>query len=131
MVTQIKQFDGPDISDYFKASSQSSRMVHILSQHVMAEVFVEHRTMLLGTVRDGRIRIVDPFKVIFVRDDDQIVAEATEINEFGFGNDFSEALLDLQRTISELYFTLAEEQDRLGPDLQNIWAILQQKISKR
>ena len=97
----------------------------------MSDIFVEHKTILLGTLSDGRVRLISPFKVVFVRDEDQIVAEATEINEFGFGNDFSEALLDLQHTISELYFTLESEQERLGPDLQNTWAILQNKISKK
>lgn len=132
MVTQIRNFDTPAVSDNWKGFSLSNPdMARILSQYVMSDVFIEHESILLGTLSDGRVRLSSPFKVVFVRDEDQIVAEATEIGEFGFGNDFSEALLDLQHTISELYFTLESEQERLGPDLQNIRAILQHKISKR
>lgn len=132
MVTQIKSFDAPATFNRSKGSSLSNPdMARILSQYVMSDVFIEHESILLGTLSDGRVRLSSPFKVVFVRDEDKIVAEATEISEFGFGNDFSEALLDLQHTISELYFTLESEQERLGPDLQNIRAILQHKISKR
>ena len=132
MATQIRHFAVPVISDYLTSSSSSNRhIIHMPSQHVLSDIFIEHKTILLGTLSDGRVHLISPFKVVFVRDEDQIVAEATEINEFGFGNDFSEALLDLQHTISELYFTLELEQERLGTDLQNTWAILQNKISKK
>ncbi len=44
-------------------------------------------------------------------EDGQCVAEAAEINEFGFGDNLTAA-------IAELYFTLDADQQRLGPDLQ-------------
>ena len=58
------------------------------------------------------------------------VVEATELNEFGFGETLSEALTDLQAAIAELYFTLEEDQDRLGPDLSSVWDVLSRKIRK-
>ena len=65
------------------------------------------------------------------KEDQHVITEAVEFNEFGFGKNFSEALSDLQRAIAELYFTLEQKQDRLGPDLQHVWANLQQKILRR
>ena len=84
--------------------------------------------MLLGTLADGRLRVKEPIVVKCMREDDNIVAEAVEVNEFGFGQNLSEAIRDLQAAIVELYFTLDSEQDRLGPDLQHVKEKLQEKI---
>jgi hypothetical protein len=89
------------------------------------------KEILLGTLRDGRLKIFMPIKVKFTYENEQAIAEAEDINEFGFGKNQSEALADLQRAISELYFTLEKEQDKLGVDLQKVWDVLQKKILKR
>lgn len=86
--------------------------------------------VLVGSLRDGRLRVLSPFSVRFSSEGSSIIAEATEFNEFGFGENWSEALLDLQYAIVELYFSLEGGQDRLGSDLQNVWSVLQQKIQK-
>jgi len=87
--------------------------------------------MLLGRLRDGRLQVYSPITVKFTREHRHFVAEAGEFNEFGFGQTWSEALIDLQRAIAELYFMLDEEQARLGSDLHSTWAALQQKIRRR
>lgn len=86
---------------------------------------------LLGTLLDGRLRVQSPITVKLTKEDQHVIAEATELDEFGFGANLSEALRDLQRAIVELYFTLETEQDRLGPDLQKIRATLQRKLLRR
>lgn len=87
--------------------------------------------VLLGSLRDGRLRVYSPIKIKFEEEGEHTIAEAVELNEFGFGENPSEALADLQRTIAELYFTLEGEQSRLGKDLQNVWNGLKEKILKR
>jgi len=87
--------------------------------------------LLLGCLRDGRLQVHSPIAVKFTREHQQFVAEAEEFNEFGFGQTWSEALIDLQRAFAELYFTLEEDQARLGSDLHGTWAALQQKIRRR
>ena len=84
----------------------------------------------LGRLRDGRLRVVKPIEVVRTAEDGKCVVEARELNEFGFGDNFSEALADLEAAIAELYFTLEAEQDRLGPDLAAVWATLSEKVSK-
>lgn len=88
------------------------------------------KRVLVGSLRDGRLRVYSPFKVKFTIEGHNVIAEAIEFNEFGFGENASEALIDLQRAIAELYFTLEGEQHRLSPDLQNVWSVLQEKIQK-
>ena len=83
----------------------------------------------LGSLGGQRLRVREPFLVTFREEASQIVVGATEFDEFGFGSTKSEALVDLQRAITELYFTLSADADRLGPDLQRVWVELQKKIT--
>jgi hypothetical protein len=87
--------------------------------------------ILLSTLRDGSLRVQSPITVKITKENQHVIAEATELDEFGFGANLSEALRNLQRTLVELYFTLEAERDRLGPDLQRIWATLQDKLLRR
>ena len=87
-------------------------------------------TFTLDSLRDGRLRVVEPIGVLPMFEGGKHVVEAPELNEFGFGDNLSEALSDLQAAIAELYFTLEDDQERLGPDLSSVWAELSQKVRK-
>lgn len=87
--------------------------------------------ILLGSLGDSRFRIHNPIAVKFVAEGSQVIAEAEEFSEFGFGPNLSAALRDLQRTLTELYLTLEQEQRRLGSDLRRVWERLQQAVSRR
>lgn len=76
-------------------------------------------TVLLGSLRDGRLRISEPIRIKFFKENEDTVAEVEEFNEFGFGKNWCDAMIDLQRAIAELYFALEEEKDNLGPELRN------------
>ncbi len=87
-------------------------------------------TMLLGALRDPRLRLNVPLTITFEHDNSDIVAYCEELEEFGFGTHLTEAIADLQATIAELYFTLKEENNRLGSDLVRIWDSLRQTIKE-
>ena len=82
----------------------------------------------LDELRDDRLTITEPFAIERTMNAGQCVLEATEISEFGFGENLSEAIADLQVAITELYFNLEEERERLGADLTNVWATLSRKV---
>lgn len=103
----------------------------LLGRSFTSQYFQVPKEMLLGFVRDGRLRVLSPLQVKFTYEGKHTIAEAVELDEFGFGENVSEAITDLQRTITELYFTLENEQERLGVDLQRIWNVLQDKMLKR
>ena len=88
----------------------------------------------LGSLRDGRLRVVEPvvepIEAKPMLEGGKHVVEAPELNEFGFDDNLSEALSDLQAAIAELYFTLEDEQERLGPDLSSVWVVLSQKVRR-
>ena len=84
----------------------------------------------LGSLRDGRLRVVEPIEVTQMMEGEKYVVEALNLNEFGFGDNPSEAIADLQAAIAELYFTLEAEQHRLGPDLAAVWGEVSRKVRK-
>lgn len=88
-------------------------------------------TVMLGFLRDGRLRVRAAIEVVIEEAEGQIIAEAEELNEFGCGDNLTEAISDLQHAIAELYFSLEEDKDRLGPGLQKVWEVLQDKVEKR
>lgn len=89
------------------------------------------RHLLLGCLLDGRLQVHSPITVNLSKEGRNIIAEAPELNEFGFGENLSEAVADLQRAVAELFFTLEQEHARLGSDLQRVWTALQQRIRRR
>ena len=86
--------------------------------------------MLLGALRDPRLHLIVPLTITFERENNDIVAYCEELEEFGFGKHLTEAIEDLQAAIAELYFTLKQENNRLGSNLKRIWGSLRQKIKE-
>jgi len=127
MVTEIKPFP-PTIQPDNEVGAYSAG---IPKEYVYSELALAiPEEVLLGSLRDGRLKVHSPIKVRFTTEGKHSIAEAVEINEFGFGGNISEAIADLQRTIAELYLTLEEEQKHLGKDLKGVWTVLQKKIHK-
>ena len=96
------------------------------------ENLLEQQTrMLLGRLLDGRLRVREPFVVELSKDGGQFVADAREVGEVGVGSTQSEAVRDLQATLTELYLSLERDRDRLGADMAKVWAVMQTKVTKR
>lgn len=85
----------------------------------------------LESLPDNGVTLLQPISYLLSAEDGQIVAEAVELNEFGCGDTPAEAIADLQQTILELYRTLEQDRERLGPDLQAVWEVLQSKVARR
>lgn len=134
---KIKQMDQPPAIQSHEVRACEEKFQKLVRRHVLLDygnidqpVTVPHEA-LLGFVRDGRLRVYSPIRVKFTQEGRHIIAEAVEFNEFGFGENVSEALTDLQHATVELYFTLEKEQESLGSDLQNVWGKLQKMIHVR
>lgn len=84
----------------------------------------------LESLTDGRLRLREAIAVKVLEESGQIIAAAEELNEYGSGDSQAEAITELQYAIADLYFSLEEDKDRLGPGLQKVWETLQVKIEK-
>ena len=131
------EFRGPfPPGTHEKESKLASHEVPVL-EHMMSQSQVTLQPtplpdhMLLGALRHPRLRLKAPLSVNLSAENEYIIAECPELNEFGYGPHLTAAIADLQHTIAELYFTLKEEQTRLGSDLSTLWATLQAKIQER
>lgn len=97
---------------------------------VVEEARLMPERFALGSLRDGRLRVVESIEVVQMMEGDQYVVEATDLSEFGFGDNLSEAIADLQAAVAELYLTLEADRTRLGPDLAAVWGILSRKVRR-
>lgn len=88
-------------------------------------------TLLLGCLRDPRLRIRKAIPVRLGNEAGQVIAEAAGLNEYGAGANQSAAVTELQHAIAELYHSLEADKDRLGPGLARTWTILQEHIRPR
>ena len=85
----------------------------------------------LAALRDPNLRIAKPFAVNFHREEGQVIAVAAEVTEHGVGANESEATQDLQHALAGLYHSLQEDQEILGPGLQETWQKIQEHIQPR
>jgi hypothetical protein len=84
----------------------------------------------LGTLFDGRFRVLKPIPVTIDRSDEGVAAIWQEIDEFGHADSASAASVELARSLVELYSTLDREQMNLGPDLERIWIVLKEHVQR-
>ena len=87
--------------------------------------------ILFGMFDSLRVRIKKALPVEVERSGDSVVAVAVNFQEFGCGTNFSEALDDLAKTLTELFLSLDENSDRLGDDLQQLRVKLNEHLEKR
>jgi hypothetical protein len=80
------------------------------------------------SLRDGRIRVLDPIRVKVSRHEEMVIAHIPEIEEYGQGPSLGEAIEDLQRGLAELFLTLEDEGESLGSDLERVRQWLQSKL---
>lgn len=88
-------------------------------------------SLLLGNVSDPRLRVRVPIPVRIVREGNTFVASFDAVDEFGYGQNRSEALEDLAKSIAALYFSLAAQNERLGEDLKSVRSRLDQYLERR
>ena len=100
------------------------------TQKIEPQQTSEARSAVVDSLPDSRLRVEEPIAVTWAVEDGTYIAEALEINEYGYGDNVTEALEDLRVTIVELFWGLDEYRDRLGTDLQNVYQTLTRKLLK-
>ena len=128
VMSEIKQFPPAENEVDENAGSMLRSEATLSVPTTKSPIEPASKQILLGSLGDGRLRVIMPIAVTLTTENDDYIAEAEELSEFGFGKNPSEAINDLQRALAELWFTLQQERDRLGPDLLVLWSALQQKV---
>jgi hypothetical protein len=131
----VKELEGPGISQQ-GSTIDSANPMESLEPSEFGEVVLlvledPPTTFRLGRLSDARLRVVEPFEVLMSKEGSDFIAEASEINEFGFGESYRAAVTDLQRAITQLFFSLQHDSERLGPDLSATLTTLSEKIIAR
>jgi hypothetical protein len=100
-----------------------------ISVHLGKEPLPLPRTIQLGSMPHKRFRVLKPISVELSRAGEFMIASVAEFEEFGQGENSSEAIDDLTHSIEELFLSLEEEEARLGPDLRALLARLRAHLS--
>jgi hypothetical protein len=82
------------------------------------------RIIQLGALPNKRLRFIRPIPVELSRSGESVIASVAEFEEFGQGATSSDALDDLGHSLAELFLSLQQEENRLGPDLTRLLEIL-------
>jgi hypothetical protein len=89
------------------------------------------RHVQFGMLRHPRLAVQKPIPLEVTRTDRTVVATWDTVNEFGYGETWSEAVEDFSKTIAELFISLESQEAQLSADLKNVLAVLREHISKR
>lgn len=89
------------------------------------------RMILMGLSGDSRLRLRRPIPVSISADGETVTAYVNDVEEFGYGPNLSAALEDLSKTLAQLLFSLAENEQRLGPGLAQTLKVLRDYFELR
>ena len=120
----------PDYPDAHPGDTRSEQLAEIPSSTLMQPERAIPDPLSFAPMIDPRLKIRKSFKVRFHRCESGMTAYAEEIEEFGQGANSSEALIDLGKTIAELFFSLDAEADRLAAGLWSLRERLTEHIER-
>ncbi len=89
------------------------------------------REFTLGALRHPTLRVRVPFKLDVRKSSEGVTVWSNDLEEVGYGPYLTAAVEDFQQAVTELYLTLRDEQDRLGPDLARVWETLNRHVEER
>lgn len=87
----------------------------------------------LGGLLDQDLFFHKPLPVKLYKSDGSYVAECSQLHQFGYGSDAADALDDLGKTLSEMYFYLSDSKcaERLSESLSEQYDVLCGFIGRR
>jgi hypothetical protein len=131
VVAGVVEFTEPTVDPELNVAEPSGNIAHGPDLVALEGIEVwRPGTFKLGALRDARLRLIQAIDIAETREDGQVAVEAPEFNEFGWGANFTEALVDLQHALAELYWGLETERERLGPGMHALWERLREKIRR-
>lgn len=86
--------------------------------------FNKRKTILLYSLHNLSLKLKEPLAVYLEEDSQEVITYCYDVDVFGHGETESEALEDLRKTISDLYFELECNKNNLGPYPEKIWDYL-------
>lgn len=91
----------------------------------------EEEWKVVDSLGDPRLSVKAPFHVEVHRDDDGVTLHDPDTDIFGTGEHELAALEDFQAATVELFLTLEDDRNGLGPALRETLRLLETKIQKR
>jgi len=87
--------------------------------------------LLLSSLPHPQMRLRVPLRLRVEREGDLVSVWNEEVEELGYGPHLTAAVEDFQQTVVELYTSLRQDRERLGPALQVLWNRLEHLVEWR
>jgi hypothetical protein len=91
----------------------------------------KRKHVLIYSLHNPLLTLKEPLIAHLEYDTEDVIAFCYDLDVLGHGDTESEALEDLRRTISDLYFELESNKDKLGPFPDKIWCYLSNIVGKK
>ncbi len=91
----------------------------------------KRKSVLVHSLHNPLLKLKEPLVTHLESDKDGVIAFCYDLDVFGHGDTEGEALEDLRKTISDLYFELVSNKKDLGPFPQKIWDYLSSIVEKK
>lgn len=89
------------------------------------------KSVLVYSLHNPLLKLKEPLVAHLEYDEEGVIAFCYDLDIFGHGDTEGEALEDLRKTVSDLYFELEGNRNELGPFPKKIWDYLSGIVEKK
>jgi len=91
----------------------------------------KRKSVLIYSLHNPLLKLKEPLVAHFEYDEDGVIVFCYDLDIFGHGDTEGEALEDLRKTISDLFFELENNKGNIGPFPEKIWGYLSGIVEKK
>jgi hypothetical protein len=91
----------------------------------------QKKSILIYSLHSPSLKLKEPLAVHLEYDKKEVIVFCYDLDIFGYGETETEALKDLRKTITDLYYELKENKDNLGILPKQVWNYLSSIIEEK
>jgi len=121
------------MSNAFRVENEIKELKDLLISDVLPKVMEssKRKSVLINSLHNPLLKLEEPLVAHLEYDDEGVIAFCYDLDIFGHGDTEGEALEDLRKTISDLFFELESNKDNMGPFPEKIWGYLSGIVEKK
>ncbi len=116
-----------------RVEDEIKRLRELLLSDILPKVIEssKRKSVLVLSLHNPLLKLNEPLIAHLDYDEEGVIAFCYDLDIFGHGDTEGEALEDIRKTISDLYFELESNKDNLGPLPKKIWEYLSYIVEKK
>lgn len=126
---QEQETKTPDVNLFFRVSSIEDKVKSLEEKLAEMEEFVKNKekelkteNRLISNIKSGKIKLLSPIPIVLEITKEGVIAYSYDFDVSGMGDIDYDAINDFCSKLEEKYFKLKKYKNKLGRDLEKIWA---------